>query len=66
MTKEDKAAFKRIEKKLDEIMDHLFDPDVGLYKRVNDNSRWRKGGQWLLGLLLTGILISIIALIIRG
>jgi len=66
VTAAEKTHLGRIEKKIDTMNECLFDPDKGLYSRVNRNTAWRKGGQWLLGILLSANLIAIITLMIRG
>ena len=69
MTAKEKTVLERMEQKVCEIHDYLFDPDDGLYARVRENTRWRKNGQWFLNILLSGIFLGIIGIlffIIRG
>ena len=63
MNGKERNVLERLETKIDEIHTCLFNPDNGLYARVEKNTRWRKFGQWALSLLLSGTLLGVITLL---
>lgn len=66
MTSKEQVVLNRIESKMDEILEMLLDPDGGVYARVNENTRWRKVGQWFTAITTTTILGGIIKIIFFG
>ena len=74
MTKEDREFFTNlinehrddVSKRLGCFEKKLLDPDNGLFARVQRNTQWRKGGQWVLGLLLSGIFLGLVAQVVFG
>lgn len=63
MNGKERDVLERLEEKIDGIQSRLFDPDKGLYARVNENTRWRKIGQRILNIMLAGILAGVLGLL---
>lgn len=52
-------GLQSLARRMTNIENKLLDPDEGIYSRVSDNTRWRKAMIWLIGALLSLIIVNI-------
>jgi len=52
-------GIQSLARRMTNIENKLLDPDVGIYSRVAANTRWRKAMIWLIGALLSLVVLNI-------
>ena len=52
-------GIQSLSRRMANIESNLLDPDKGLYSRVAANTRWRKAMIWMIGALISLIVLNI-------